>query len=113
MDILLKKIAGILFIIILVMSTAFFAVCSDSPKQQDIIADMEYIQFSESGEIIELAYVTAIEPTIWKGSYEGVLFYENGESVDIKISDYGDFFAVKDNERGLFSDGILYSYTVK
>ena len=93
--------------------TAFFINCANPSQLSSTIESMEYIQVSTTGEIIRLEAVREIEPTIWKGSCDGVLFYKNGDSVDIQISNYGKFFAIKDSEFGLFSDGVLYEYTIE
>ena len=73
------------------------------------IDSMDYI-LTNQGEEIKLLRVVTIEPTIWKGSSQGTLFYKDGTSVEVKISSYGNFFGIEGENHALFSDGVLYHY---
>lgn len=76
-----------------------------------ITASVDYIENLTTGEKIYIRNIKTIKPTLWKGSYDGVLHYKDGRKVEIDISYYGNFFGIKGEERRMFSDGVLYEYT--
>lgn len=108
-----RKLLNILFIIILIF-VGLFSVVSISKKIKDknLSSKVNYIENLSTGEKIYIESIETIEPTIWKGAYDGILYYKDGSNVEIDISCYGDFFRIKGEERGLFSKGVLYKYSV-
>ena len=76
----------------------------------EYISNMDYIIITGSGEIITLTSVKTIQPTFWKGSKDGILYYKDGSCIEVKVSNYGHFFGIKGEIPMLFSDGHLYEY---
>ncbi|KNY27174.1 hypothetical protein [Pseudobacteroides cellulosolvens] len=73
-------------------------------------SEVDYIEIPSKGEKHYIKKIEIIEPAVWKGSYDGVLHYKDGRTKEIDISYYGDFYGIKGEDRGLFSDGVLYKY---
>lgn len=105
--------------VFIVVVLAVFIICA-SPfalkyakrtiKSINMTSEVEYIEVPSSGQKLYIKKINIIEPAIWKGSYDGILHYKDGRTVEIDISNYGDFFGIKGEERGLFSEGVLYEY---
>lgn len=107
------KLLNIIFIAILIFVVSFSVVIvSKKINDRNITSKIDYIEVLSTGEKIYIESIETIEPTIWKGSYDGILYYKDGSKVGIDISHYGDFFGIKGEERGLFSKGVLYKYNI-
>lgn len=59
------------------------------------LENMDYIEINDTHLLIQLKSVKEIGPAFWKGFYDGILFYKNGECVEVQISVYGNFFGIK------------------
>ncbi len=104
--------------VILISLISVFAICAGvfSVKNKDkgskssiMTAGIEYIEIPSTGKKLYIKKVKPIKPALWKGSYDGILHYKDGSSVEINVSSYGDFFGTKGEDRSLDSDGI-YKY---
>ncbi len=107
-----KKVFIIIIVAVLIICASPFALkyISRTIKSVNMTSEVEYIEVSSSGQKLYIKKIKITEPVIWKGSYDGVLHYKDGRTIEIDISSYGDFFGIKGEERGLFSDGVLYKY---
>ena len=103
-------IAVILAVLIICASPFALKYINRTIKSINMTSEVEYIEVPSSGQKLYIKKIKVIDPTIWKGSYDGVLHYKNGRTVEINISNYGDFFGIKGEDRSLFSDGVLYKY---
>ena len=77
------------------------------------LENMDYLKINDTDSVIQLKSVKEMEFAFWKGSYEGKLFYKNGECVEVRISVYGYFFEIKENKPNLVPDGVLFEYAAE
>ena len=108
-----KLIIAILIGVLIFISPFFVSKLDEVTKNVEMTRSVEYIEVVSTGVNIYLKNIRVIEPTIWKGSYDGILHYKNGDKVEIDISYYGNFFGIKGEERRLFSEDVLYEYEVQ
>ncbi|TYQ15006.1 UNVERIFIED_CONTAM: hypothetical protein Cloal_1407 [Acetivibrio alkalicellulosi] len=106
-----KKVFIIVIVVILIfISPMVFKYISRTIKSRNMTSKVEYIEIPSKGQKFYIKKIMIIEPAVWKGSYDGVLHYKDGRTIEIDVSYYGNFFGIKGEERGLFSKGVLYKY---
>lgn len=107
-----KKVFIIVVLVLLIICTSPFVLkyINRTAKSMNFTSEIEYIEIPSTGKRLYIKKIEIIEPTIWKGSYDGVLHYKDGRTIEIDMSYYGDFFGIKGEDKSLFSDGILYKY---
>ncbi len=79
-------------------------------KSMRLTSEIDFIEITSTGEKLYIKKIIIIDSTIWKGSFDGVLHYKDGRTDEVEMSNYGDFFGFKEEDRSMFSKGVLYKY---
>jgi len=108
----MKKRIGIAIIIsiLVILGFIFSGKIVRLIEARDIIFQSDYIEVPSDKSKIYIKSIKTIEPSLWKGSYDGILHLKNGREIKIDISFYGNFFGIKGGDKSIFSNENLFEY---